>query len=58
MRRQFALTLAYFIGLVFIVSVSQEHRFAPGYQTVNDTSLHNCPKGKHWDYKQKMCIGD
>jgi hypothetical protein len=35
----------------------QPAEFAPGYHTVGDTgSLHSCPKGKHWDKRQHMCV--
>ncbi len=56
MKNKILMSLACFAVLV-LVSPDLRGEFSSGYRTVGDTgSLHSCPKGKHWDARQRQCI--
>jgi hypothetical protein len=57
MRKQIVGSLACLALLVLISPNLRSGEFSSGYRTIDDTgSLHSCPKGKHWDKRQHMCV--
>ena len=58
MQKQFALIYACVIGLAFVAGGNPEKRPVSGYQTVQDTMIHNCGKGWHRDSRSRSCVRD
>jgi hypothetical protein len=56
MKKQIAMSLACFALLAVAAPNLVSVKTTPGYQTVNNTGMKNCPKGKRWDERQHMCI--
>ena len=58
MAKQFALIGASIVALAFVMSGQPEKRPVPGYQTAQDTTIHNCGKGWHRDSRSRFCVRD
>ncbi|GEM_PF-6875892 len=51
------LTIAFFALLVAVSPDLRSLKTVPGLQQVGGSErVHNCSKGKHYDYRQGMCV--
>jgi hypothetical protein len=55
-KNQIAMSLACLALLAVTAPDLVSVKTMPDYQTVNNTGMKNCPKGKRWDERQHMCI--
>jgi hypothetical protein len=59
MNKQVLLVLSCLAALIWVDGQSIGNQTVPGYETAGNRSrLQQCPKGKHWDYRQAACVSD
>jgi hypothetical protein len=55
MRKTFAVFACLSVMMLTVASYREIIPQQPGY-TLAGTHVHNCPKGKYWDGRQKRCV--